>query len=94
MEIKIVGVDFEVQYSPGKAHHGADTMYRLPSTDPEIISPHKSIDTEIPCFTVETVAVDPMLHLVENRRDIQASCSKVKFVSYTPPVICLSGSAR
>jgi hypothetical protein len=82
--------DFEVQYSPGKAHHGADTMSRLPSTDPEIMSPHRSIDTEIPCFTVDAAAVDPMLLLVENLRDIQAadpSCCKLSTLFGAHPLV-------
>jgi hypothetical protein len=48
-------------------------MFRIPSTDPEIMSPPSAIDTEIPCFTVEAAAVDPKLLLVENLRDIQAA---------------------
>jgi hypothetical protein len=82
--------DFEVQYSPGEAHHGADTMSRLPSTYPEIMSPHRSIDTEIPCFTVDAAAVDPMLLLVENLRNIQAadlSCCKISTLFGAHPLV-------
>jgi hypothetical protein len=79
-----------MQYPPGKAHHGADTMYRLPSTDPEIMSPHRSIDTEIPCFTVDAATVDPMLLLVENLRNIQAadsSCCQLSTLFGAHPLV-------
>ena len=62
-----------MQYSPGKAHHGVDTIPRLPSSDPKVRSPHKAIDTELPCFIVEAAASDPMLLPVDNLRDIQAA---------------------
>jgi Integrase zinc binding domain len=39
------------------------------------MSPHRSIDTEIPCFTVDAATVDPMLLLVDNLRDIQTADS-------------------
>jgi RNase H-like domain found in reverse transcriptase len=71
--LRLLEFDFEVQYSPGKARHGADTMSRLPSTDPEIKSPLRAIDTEIPFFTVEAAAVDHILLLVENLREIQTA---------------------
>jgi RNase H-like domain found in reverse transcriptase len=82
--------DFEVQYSPEKAHHGADTMSGLSSTDPEIMSPHRAIDTEISCFTVDAAAVDTMLLLVENLRDIQSSdssCCKLFTLFCAQPLV-------
>jgi hypothetical protein len=65
-------------------------MSRLPSTDTEIMSQHRSIDTEIPCFTVDSAAVDPMLLLVENLRDIQAadpSCCKLSTLFGAHPLV-------
>jgi hypothetical protein len=65
-------------------------MSRLPSTDPEIMSPRRSIDTEIPCFTVDTAAVDPLLLLVENLRDKQAadpSCCKLSTLFGVHPLV-------
>jgi RNase H-like domain found in reverse transcriptase len=47
--LRLLEFDFEVEYSPGKEHHGADTMSRL-QTDPQVQPP---LDTEIQCFTVE-----------------------------------------
>ena len=47
--LRLLEFDFEVEYSPGKEHHGADTLSRLPVEQP-VSAP---LDTEIPCFTVE-----------------------------------------
>jgi hypothetical protein len=65
-------------------------MSRLQSTDPEIMSPHRSVDTEITCFTVDAATVDPMLLLVENLRDIQAadtSCCKLSTLFGAPSLV-------
>jgi hypothetical protein len=65
-------------------------MSRLPSTDTEIMSPQRSIDTEIPCFTVDAATVDPMLLLVENLREIQAadpSCCKLSTLFGAHPLL-------
>jgi hypothetical protein len=42
--------DFEFHYSPGAIHHGANTLSRLRSTDPDIAAPDTAVDTDIPCF--------------------------------------------
>jgi RNase H-like domain found in reverse transcriptase len=44
--------DFEVQYAPGKEHHGADTLSRLRPSDTSLAEPPTAVDTEIPCFEV------------------------------------------
>jgi RNase H-like domain found in reverse transcriptase/Reverse transcriptase (RNA-dependent DNA polymerase) len=59
--LRLLEFNFEVEYSPGKEHHGADTMSRL-QTDPQIQPP---FDTEIPCFTVEDDE-DPGLTSIED----------------------------
>ena len=69
--LRLLEFDFEVEYSPGKEHHGADTMSRLPpSPQPEVITdiPVPAIDTEIPCFTV-TDELTPILLTVKYLRD-------------------------
>jgi hypothetical protein len=53
--LRLLEFDFEVEYSPGKEHNGADTMYRLPTSPQSEINPDipvPAIDTEIPCFSV------------------------------------------
>ena len=50
--LRLLEFDFEVQYSPGKAHYAADTLSRLEPTDPELSRPFTSVDAEIPCFSV------------------------------------------
>jgi RNase H-like domain found in reverse transcriptase len=47
--LRVLEFDLKVEYSPGKKHHGADTMSRL-QTELEVQPP---LYTEIPCFTVE-----------------------------------------
>jgi hypothetical protein len=54
------------------------------------MSPYRSIDTEIPCFTVDAATVDHTLLLVENLRDIQAadpSCSKISTLFGAHPLV-------
>jgi hypothetical protein len=48
--LRLLEFDFEVHYSPGASHHGADTLSRLRSTDPDIAAPDTAVDTDIPCF--------------------------------------------
>jgi hypothetical protein len=47
--LRLLEFGFEVEYSPGKENHVADTMSRL-QTESEVQPP---LDTEIPCITVE-----------------------------------------
>jgi hypothetical protein len=76
--LRLPEFDFEGEYSPGKEHHGADTMSRLPtSPQPEVNPdiPVPAIDTEIPCFSV-TDEPAPILLTVEYIRDeLQAEAS-------------------
>jgi transposase InsO family protein len=81
--LRLLEFDFEVQYSPGKEHHAADTMSRLRSPDTSI--PKEPVDTEIPCFAVRKDAVaagdllakqvylftDPSPFLIQDLRAIQ-----------------------
>jgi RNase H-like domain found in reverse transcriptase len=82
--LRLLEFDFEVQYSPGKAHHGKDTMSRLPSTDPEIMSLPKAIDTEILCLTVGNALLNPRLLPMEDVCDLGADnpscCERATFV--------------
>jgi hypothetical protein len=64
--LRLLEFDFEVKFSPGKEHHGADTMSRL-QTEPEV---QPLLDTEIPYFTVEDVE-DPGLTSVEDPIEFQ-----------------------
>lgn len=50
--LRLLEFDFEVQYAPGKEHHGADTLSRLRPSDPSLAEPATAVDTEIPCFEV------------------------------------------
>jgi RNase H-like domain found in reverse transcriptase/Reverse transcriptase (RNA-dependent DNA polymerase)/Integrase zinc binding domain/Integrase core domain/Chromo (CHRromatin Organisation MOdifier) domain/Retroviral aspartyl protease len=68
--LRLLEFDFEVQYSPGRAHYGADTMSRLQSTDEEISIATKSVDTDIPCFTLEKER-EPSIFQVEDVRRLQ-----------------------
>jgi hypothetical protein len=63
--LRLLEFDFEVQYSPGREHHGADMMSRLCSPNPNVPVPTEMIDTEIPCSTVEAES-DPTLLRVED----------------------------
>jgi hypothetical protein len=51
-QLRLLEFDFEVQYAPGKEHHGADTLSRLRTSDPSLAEPPTAVDTEIPCFEV------------------------------------------
>jgi hypothetical protein len=85
---RLLEFDFEVQYSPEKAHHGADTMSRLSNTDPEEMSPLNAIDTEIPCFPVWAALLDPRLLPMENvgppRPADPSCCERVTSVGAQP----------
>jgi RNase H-like domain found in reverse transcriptase len=50
--LRLLEFDFEVQYAPGKEHHGADTLSRLRPSDPSLAEPPTAVNTEIPCFEV------------------------------------------
>ena len=72
--LRLLEFDYEVQYSPGKNHHGADTMSRLRPSNPEIAVPSEPVDTEIPCFAV-TEGNDPTLLLLEDMCQLQTEDS-------------------
>ena len=61
--LRLLEFDFEVAYYPGKDHHAADTLSRLPP--PLLFAPEVPLDTEIPCFNVEDDS-DPGLLEVED----------------------------
>jgi RNase H-like domain found in reverse transcriptase len=50
--LRLLELEYEVRYAPGKQHHGADLMSRLRPADPAQANPTEPIDTEMPCFTV------------------------------------------
>ena len=64
--LRLLEFDFEVQYSPGKAHYAADTLSRLEPADPVLSRPSTPVDAEIPCFSVSgpdsVVACKPKTH--------------------------------
>jgi hypothetical protein len=61
--LRLLEFDFDVAYSPGKGHHAADTLSRLPPPPPLV--PELPLDTEIPCFTVQDES-EPGLLQVED----------------------------
>jgi hypothetical protein len=69
--LRLLDFNYEVQYSPGKHHHGADTMSRVKPSDPDVAMPSDSIDTEIPCFAMTEERRDPNLLLVEDLCQLQ-----------------------
>jgi hypothetical protein len=75
---RLLEFDFEVEYSPGKEHHGADTMSRLPtSPQPEVNPdvPVPAIDTEIPCFSVTDEPAPILLTVEYIREELQVEAS-------------------
>jgi hypothetical protein len=64
--LRLSEFDFEVQYSPGKAHYAADTLSRLEPADTELSRPSTSVDAEIPRFSVSgpdsVLACKPKTH--------------------------------
>jgi hypothetical protein len=66
--LRLLEFDFEVEYSPGRQHHAADTMSRLkPPT-----RLNQPLDTEIPCFATGGSATgDPELVDVTDYRNHQ-----------------------
>jgi hypothetical protein len=70
--LRLLEFDYEVQYSPGKHHHGADTMSRLKSSDPEVAIPFDPVDTEILCFALTEGRKYPNLLLVEDPCQLQS----------------------
>jgi hypothetical protein len=73
--LRLLEFDYEVQYSPGKHHHGADTMSRLKPSDPEVAMPSDPVDTEIPCFALTEERKHPNLLLVEDLCQLQTEDS-------------------
>jgi hypothetical protein len=72
--LRLLEFDFEVQYSPGKQHHAADTLSRLKPSDPKVASPTDPVDTEIHCFsTMFPNEIPPTLLLLENFHEQQAT---------------------
>jgi RNase H-like domain found in reverse transcriptase len=41
--LRLLEFDFEVQYAPGKEHHGADTLSRLRPSDPSLAEPPTAV---------------------------------------------------
>jgi hypothetical protein len=82
--LRILEFDFEVEYFPGKEHHGADTMSRLttspqPEVNPDI--PVPAIDTEIPCLSVTDEPAPILLTKEYIRDELQAEASYACFSS-------------
>jgi hypothetical protein len=63
-------------------------MSRLPSTGPEIMSPHRNIDTGFPCFAVGAALLEPILLPMENvgppRPADPSCCERVTSVGAQP----------
>jgi hypothetical protein len=89
--LRLFQFDFEVQYSPGKQHHAADTLSRLKPSDPKVASPTDPVDTEIPCFsTTFPNEITPTLLLLENFREQQATyedCSRLVDILDVSPTV-------
>jgi hypothetical protein len=68
--LRLLEFDFEVQYTPGRAHHGADTMSRLRPGGHSPCVADEPVDAEIPCFALAPVP-DPHLLPAENLRALQ-----------------------
>jgi hypothetical protein len=68
--LRLLELDFEVQYTPGRAHHGADTMSRLRRGEHSPRVADEPVDAVIPCFALAPV---PGPHLIpaENLRELQ-----------------------
>jgi RNase H-like domain found in reverse transcriptase len=58
---RLLEFDFEVQYAPGRGHHGADTMSRLRAEDAEPVD--GPVDAEIPCFMVSPDEEPSLIHV-------------------------------
>ena len=62
--LRLLEYEFDVQYNPGREHHLADGMSRLPTGGGDVAE----IDDEIPCFAVvedpEEGSSDPDYHLL------------------------------
>jgi hypothetical protein len=89
--LRLLEFDFEVQYSPGKQHHAADTLSRLKPSDLEVSSPTGPVDTEIPCFSIPIPNDSPpTLLLLENFCEQQATdearCRLVEILDVSPTV--------
>jgi hypothetical protein len=65
--LRLLELDYEVQYHPGVLHHGADMMSRLRSEDPAIAEPTQAVDTEVPCFALEDERDPSLFHPQELR---------------------------
>jgi RNase H-like domain found in reverse transcriptase len=50
--LPLLEFDFEVQYTPDKEHHGADTLSYIRPSDPLLAEPTTAVDMEISCFEV------------------------------------------
>jgi hypothetical protein len=91
LRLRLLEFDFEVQYSPDRQHHEADTLSHLKPSDPEVSSPTDPVDTEISCFSI-TIPNDmpPTLLLLENFRKHQATdeacCRLLDILDVSPTV--------
>jgi hypothetical protein len=77
--LRLLEFDYEVQYSPGRSHHGADSMSRLKPAD--ATPSEKPVDTEIPCFTVQSED-EPELVTLDRLRDLQEEDPDCQFLTH------------
>jgi hypothetical protein len=84
--LRLLEFDFEVQYTPGRAHHGADTMSRLRPGEHSPCVADEPVEAEIPCFALAPVP-DPHLLPAENLRALQETdpTAKISFTSLGAP---------
>jgi RNase H-like domain found in reverse transcriptase len=76
--LRLLEFDYEVQYSPGRIHHGADTMSRLKPAD--ATPSEKSVDTASRCNLKMSPNLLLLIDFVTSRRKTQTI--NVLLISY------------